>query len=123
MAVNDRTTTVRQLKGMMARFIREREWGKYHRPKNLAMSIAIEAGELMEHFQWKTPEECDALVRHPRTRRMIADEMADVLAFLLSLSSVTGIDLASSLKAKDAGNRRKYPVARFRGAYRRPRRR
>jgi len=106
---------------MVARFIHERDWEKYHQPKDLAMSIAIEAGELMEHFQWKTREECAALVRNPRTRRMIADEMSDVLAFLLSLSNVTGIDLAGSLKAKDAGNRRKYPVARYRGTYRRPR--
>jgi len=119
--MNDRTATVRRLKAMVARFIHERDWEKYHQPKDLAMSIAIEAGELMEHFQWKTREECAALVRNPRTRRMIADEMSDVLAFLLSLSNVTGIDLAGSLKAKDAGNRRKYPVARYRGTYRRPR--
>ncbi len=119
--MNDRTATVAQLKALMARFTRERGWGKYHRPKDLAISVAIEAGELMELFQWKKPGEVTAMLRRPSERRRVADEMADVLAYLLRLSDEAGIDLASSLEAKDRQNRRKYPVHRFKGRYRRPR--
>ena len=109
-----------RLKRMIAGFIREREWEKYHRPKDLAMSVAIEAGELMEHFQWKTYAECDDLMRRPRSRRKVADEMADVLAFLLSMAWAAKIDLSASLKRKVAMNRKKYPVRKYRGRYRRP---
>lgn len=119
--MDDRRTTVHRMKKLVAAFIRERDWEKYHRPKDLAMSIAIEAGELMEHFQWKTCAECDALMKDPRSRREVADEMADVLAFLLSLAWATGIDLSSSLERKVAKNRRKYPVRRYKGRYVRPR--
>ena len=111
-----------RMKQLVAGFIRERDWEKYHRPKDLAMSVAIEAGELMEHFQWKTYAECDEVMRNPRSRREVADEMADVLAFLLSLAWTTGIDLSSSLERKVARNRRKYPVRKYKGLYRRPRR-
>ena len=111
------------MKKLIASFIREREWEKYHRPKDLAMSVAIEAGELMEHFQWKTYAECDELMKRPKSRRKVSDEMADVLAFLLSMAWAADIDLASSLKRKIAMNRRKYPVRKYKGHYRRPEKR
>ncbi|MEI6970085.1 MAG: nucleotide pyrophosphohydrolase [bacterium] len=121
--MKDTTTTVQDLKKMAAAFVGEREWGKYHRPKNLAMSIAIEAGELMELFQWLDQNESDVLLSNARSRKMVADEMADVLAFLLSLSNATGIDLAASFESKMAHNARKYPVAEVRGHYKRPKKR
>ena len=118
----DRSTTVAELRRMMNAFVRARLWRKYHQPKNLAMSLAVEAAELMEHFQWLTPREARALLAKPTARKNIADEMADVLAFLLSLANATGIDLSAAFVAKMAANERKYPAHLCRGNYRRPKR-
>jgi len=118
--MHDDRTTVAELKVLVADFVQARDWGKYHRPKNLAMSIAIEAGELMEQFQWTDHAESEALLADPKTRRQVADEMADVLAFLLSLSNATGIDLAASLEEKMRQNEKKYPADVVRGNYKRP---
>jgi len=119
--MQDETTALADLKRLVAEFVAEREWGKYHRPKNLAMSIAIEAAELMEHFQWLTPTEADSAVADTATRREVADEMADILAFLLSLANRLEIDLAAALEAKMHANERKYPADEVRGHYERPR--
>ena len=96
-----------ELQKLLDQFIAEREWEKYHRPKNLAMSVAIEAAELMEHFQWcdKDAEEFDQ-----EEKREIAEEMADVLHYLLRLASVLDIDLYEASKAKIAKNRKRFPV-------------
>jgi len=118
--MNDEQATISDLKDLVARFIEERDWQKYHRPKDLAMSIAIEAGELMEHFQWLEHEECDARLADPALREKMADEMADVLAFLLSLSHATHIDLAASFAAKMQKNAEKYPADEVKGHYERP---
>lgn len=120
--MTDNDTTVAELKRAMADFVRSREWEKYHRPKNLAMSIAVEAGELLELFQWHDHDECDALLQRAEDRGRVADEMADLLAFILALANATGIDLASSYAAKMEKNCRKYPVEKVRGNYVRPRR-
>lgn len=113
-AFSDQITTVESLKDLVRGFISEREWGPYHTPKNVAASVAIEAAELLEHFQWEhpTPEQLS-----PAKRGEIADEMADVLAYLLSLANVLDIDLAASLQQKMCKNRSKYPADRFRGRW------
>ena len=116
----DEDTTVGQLKRRMAGFISDRDWGKYHRPKNLAMSLAVEAAELMEHFQWADHDEADRLMKDDAVRAKVADEIADILAFLLSLANCMGIDLASTFEAKMARNEAKYPADRVRGHYERP---
>ena len=118
--MNDEQATLARLKEQVAKFIAARDWQKYHRPKNLAMSIAIEAGELLELFQWLDHRECDEGLADPEVRKKLADEMADVLAFLLSLSNVTGIDLAASFEAKMKANGEKYPVEEVKGRYQRP---
>ena len=119
--MNDQTTTVAQLRKAMERFVAARLWRKFHKPKNLAMSLAIEAAEIMEHFQWLTHDEVEDLLAKPAARRRVADEMADVLSFLLSLSEATGIDLSAAFERKMAANEKKYPVARCRGRYKMPR--
>ena len=101
----------------MSQFVRERDWEKFHRPKNLAMSLAIEAAELMEHFQWLDHDQADQALADPRTRREVADEMADVLSFLLSLANATGIDLARAFTDKMESTCRKYPADEVRGDY------
>lgn len=118
--VNDNETTIAQLRERLAQWVAQREWEKYHRPKNLAMSIAVEAAELMEHFQWLTHAEAEELLKDPAVRQEVADEMADVLSFLLSMANATHIDLAAAFEAKMTRNEKKYPADKVRGHYRKP---
>ena len=119
--MNDTATTIADLRKQMAAFVAARDWQKFHRPKNLTMSLAIEAAELMEHFQWLTHAQADKLLADGLARKEVADEMADVLSFLLSLANATGIDLAGAFEAKMAANEKKYPADKVRGHYRKPR--
>lgn len=118
--MNDHETPIGQLRQAMREFVARREWEKYHRPKNLAMSLAIEAAELMEHFQWLTHEQSDELLKDPSAREEVADEMADILSFLLSLANATDIDLAAAFEAKRKKNDARYPADQVRGNYRKP---
>ena len=97
---------LRKLQRLLDEFIAEREWEIYHRPKNLAMSVAIEAAELMEHFQWcdRDPGDFD-----DEELGAIGEEMADVLHYLLRLASVLGIDLYEASLKKIEKNRRRFP--------------
>jgi NTP pyrophosphatase (non-canonical NTP hydrolase) len=94
-------------------FVAERDWAQFHTPKNLAMGVAIEAAELMEHFLWAPETESDAL--DPVRRERIAQEMGDVLIYLVRLSQVVDIDLVAAASAKLAQNRVKYPVEKVKG--------
>jgi NTP pyrophosphatase (non-canonical NTP hydrolase) len=94
-------------------FVAERDWAQFHTPKNLAMSVAIEAAEIMEHFQWCTGEESRVLA--PSTRAMVADEIADVLIYLLRLARALDVDPIAAATDKLARNRTKYPVEKARG--------
>jgi len=101
----------------MKEFVSSRQWNKYHKPKNLAMSVAIEAAELMEHFQWLDHPEAETVAGQSPHREEIASEMADVLAYLLSLANALEIDLSSTFQAKMAANDRKYPPQSVLGHY------
>ena len=94
-------------------FVEERDWDRFHSPKNLAMALSVEASELVELFQWLTEEESDA--PDPERRRRVAEELADVLWFLVRLSDRLGIDLLEAAEAKLAANAAKYPADRVRG--------
>lgn len=118
--MTDDSMTVARLRQQVAAFVEERHWERYHDAKNLSMSIAIEAAELMEHFQWVRSEELEELLRDRDLRARITDELADILAFLLAFSKVTGIDLSSALAGKMARNAIKYPAEIFRGRYFKP---
>jgi NTP pyrophosphatase (non-canonical NTP hydrolase) len=114
---SDSNTTVRELRDAIARFVRERDWERFHDPKNLAMSIAIEAAELMEPLQWARSDEVPARLADPSLRQALTDELADVVCYVLSLANRLDIDLASAVLAKVERNARKYPAERFRGRY------
>jgi len=105
--------SLEQLRIRVARFAAERDWDQFHNPKNLAMALAIEAGELMEHFQWLTPEA--AAAPPDGTRDEIALEAADVLLYLLRLCDKLGIDLRQAAERKLALNEQKYPADKARG--------
>jgi NTP pyrophosphatase (non-canonical NTP hydrolase) len=92
-----------------------RDWRQFHNPKDLAVSISLEASELLECFQWRRPDEVEALLADARHRRRVSDEMADVLILLISMADAVGIDLVQAAHAKLAENGRKYPVERSRG--------
>lgn len=114
---DDRQTTVAELRTAMAAFVRERDWEQFHAPKNLALSLAIEVGELLEHFQW-----IDVAVsrrEHLDAARLaeIGTEVADVLAYLLALANALDLDLTTAFTAKMAHNRAKYPADQFRGRF------
>ena len=113
--LTDSTTTVAELKTRVLAFVRERDWEQFHSPKNLSMALAAEAGELMEHFLWATPEASKALVQDAVKRQKIADELADVVVYALEFANMTGLDVAASIEAKMAANAKKYPVAKARG--------
>jgi dCTP diphosphatase len=114
----DATTPVGALKEAMARFVHERDWEQFHSPKNLSMSLAAEAAELMEHFLWMENAESRAAVLDPKRRTAIGEEMADVACLLMAMSNATGIDLSEAVFAKMVKNEVKYPAARFQGRYR-----
>ena len=105
--IDDRNVTVHQLRNVMREFVRERNWEHFHNAKNLAMSLAIEAGELMEHFQWLTTQEVVAGGRLDRAG--ITDELADVVCYALSLANALEIDISQAIEQKMVKNRLKYP--------------
>ncbi|HLJ10851.1 MAG TPA: nucleotide pyrophosphohydrolase [Planctomycetaceae bacterium] len=113
--MSDETATVLQLRQAVQTFVDERDWRRFHTPKNLAMSLAIEAAELMEHFQWLDHAESIARGRDPAQRPEIADEIADVCCYVLSIANALEIDLSEAVQAKLLKNAQKYPAEEFRG--------
>ena len=101
----------------MADFVAQRHWEKYHDAKNLSASIAIEAAELMEHFQWLRSDELEDVKKDAAAMTAIGEEVADVAAYLLSFATVMGIDLSTTLADKMIKNAAKYPADRFRGRF------
>ena len=114
-ALTDSTATVQELKTRILAFVRERDWEQFHAPKNLSMALAAEAGELMEHFLWATPDQSAAIATDPVKRAKIADELADVVIYALEFANATGLDVAAAIEAKMAANAKKYPVEKARG--------
>jgi NTP pyrophosphatase (non-canonical NTP hydrolase) len=97
-------------------FARERDWEQFHSPKNLAAALVVEAGELLEHFQWLSPAESEAL--DAPSRHTVALELADVLLYLLRLADRLDVDLIAAAREKLAINASRYPVERARGSHR-----
>jgi dCTP diphosphatase len=98
------------LEAALQQFADERNWNQFHSPKNLAMALTGEVGELVEIFQWLTEEQSRLVAQDPKTARHVRDEIADVLLFLVRLSSVLGVDLNEAVVQKLQANARKYPA-------------
>ena len=111
--MSDQQMTLEDLKERVATFVRERDWEQFHAPKNLSMSIAIEAAELMEHFQWLSVEQSQQLDRSALSE--IGEELADIVIYCLSLANTLKLDLTETVLAKLAKNIRKYPKEQVQG--------
>jgi len=104
------------LRAALRAFAAERDWDKFHSPKNLAMALAVEASELLEHFQWLSEDESRQL---PAGKlQQVSEELADVLNYLVRLSDKLGIDLLAAAERKVEANARKYPADKVRGSSR-----
>jgi dCTP diphosphatase len=105
---------VAQLQAQLRAFTRERDWEQFHTPKNLAMALAGEVGELLEIFQWLTPAEADSVMSSERADD-VRDELADVLIYLARLADVLDVDLAEVARVKLERNRQRFPSDEVRG--------
>jgi dCTP diphosphatase len=107
-----------ELQGRLREFASAREWDKFHTPKNLAMALAGESGELLELFQWQTPEESVQFGRDPVNRSRVGAELADILIYALRMADVLGVDLAAAVSDKIDLNEIRYPIEQARGSAR-----
>jgi len=106
---------IQDLTDKIVKFINARDWRQFHNPKDLSISLVLEATEVMEHFQWKSHEEIDEYVKSNKAD--IGEELADVLYWVLLISHYLDIDLKSSLEDKIKKNEIKYPVDKAKGKH------
>jgi len=107
--------TIEKLQEQVNGFAQERDWEQFHSIKNLCMALSVEAGELSRLFEWLSCAESDVFAQNNTNKEKIADELADIMMFLLRLSEVTGIDLSEAVQKKLAKNVQKYPVELVKG--------
>ena len=107
---------VKRLTADLRTFANEREWDQFHTPKNVAISIALEASELLEIFQWSRGEASWDEVAEPSVKERVEDELADVLLYLLRFADLAGINLEAAALRKLQANGLKYPVDLARGS-------
>jgi len=106
---------IARLQRLILDFAAERDWQQFLDPKNLSMAVAVEAGELMDHFRWVPNDRALQALDDPRTRAGVEEEVADVAILLLEFASVCGIDVAQAVERKLARNAERYPVELSRG--------
>ncbi|MER7909788.1 nucleotide pyrophosphohydrolase [Streptomyces sp. NPDC096068] len=101
-----------ELQRRLVAFAAARDWQPYHTPKNLVAALSVEAAELLEIFQWLTPEQAERVMEDPESAHRVADEVADVLAYLLQFCAALGIDPLAALAAKIDRNEVRFPAKR-----------
>ena len=111
----DETTTLAELRRRVAEFVTDRDWEQFHTPKNLSAAIGIEAAELMERFQWLTDEQAAVAVQDKAHLTAVADELADVLIYTLSLANALDVDVSAAMLGKLERNEERFPVEEWRG--------
>ncbi len=107
--------SIKKLTEKIKKFRDERDWEKFHNHKDMALSLVLEAAEVLEHFQWKSAEEIEEYVKEHKTE--IADELADVAMFLFELADNSGISLPKAIEEKLKKNEKKYPVEKAKGRH------
>lgn len=113
---NDNQTKMTELKEEVKKFCEIRDWDQFHNPKDLAVAVITEASELMEIFRFKSDAECEEMLRDGLKRQKIADELSDVLYFILRFAQKYDFDLTSEFFRKMKSNEEKYPSEKFRGS-------
>jgi dCTP diphosphatase len=111
----DDHTTLADLRRRVAEFIAARDWEQFHTPRNLSASIAIEAAELLEHFQWLIDEQAEAAMQDAKKRAAVADELADVVIYALSLANTLNVDVSETVLGKLERNEERFPATEWRG--------
>ena len=106
---------VKKIQKQLSDFADERDWDQFHNPKNLAMALSVEASELVEIFQWLTPEQAEAIMSSSEGEH-VKEEMADVMIYLLRMADKLNIDLESAVTDKIAQNAEKYPADLVKGS-------
>lgn len=109
--MEDAVRTIEEAKDIVRAFCEERNWDRFHNPKDLAIGMATESSELLQIFRFKTPEECSLMLSDPDHRQRISDELVDVFYIVLRFSQMNGIDLYEALERKIGKNGEKYPVS------------
>lgn len=112
---NDIDMTVEQLKVVVRKFVHDRDWEKYHHPKDVAEAICIEAAELLEVFQWASPDETPSWKNVPSKLERVREELADVFIYCLSMANVMDIDITEAVASKIKQNEKKYPWKEYYG--------
>lgn len=113
----DANTTLEPLKRRIKDFVHNRAWEQFHNPKDLALSISVEAAELLELFQWQSADAVANAVKRPSFLERIGEELADVVIYALSLANALNLDLSTIVTAKIDANASKYPVSEYYGVY------
>jgi len=106
---------IKEMQEYSQRFVEERKWDQYHTPKNIVMGISIESAELMEIFQWLTEKESFEIINDPKKRDQVADEIGDIIHYLIRLSTLLGIDLNAAFWDKIKKTEAKYPPTLVKG--------
>ena len=115
--MNDKETTILELKNFVEDFVQEREWSQFHNAKNLSMALTIEAGELMDIFKWNAPEECESMMSEKSTRQDATDELADIIIYAIAFANRNNINISNAIDQKMIKNRMKYPTDKYRGHF------
>ena len=115
--MNDHETPIAELRQLVREFVNARDWQQFHSPKNLSMALAIEAAELMEHFQWISMDESRQVKDESAKQAAAGEELADIIAYALALANVLNLDVTETLIRKMQKNETKYPADEFRGRY------
>ena len=115
--MSDNKTTIQGLKSLVQAFVDARDWQQFHSPKNLSMSLSIEAAELMELFQWLDLDEARDAMKTGAGRENAIDEIADVLIYALAFCNSNDIDVTEAVTRKMEKNNQKYPVDKFKGHF------
>ena len=115
--MNDKKTTVDNLKVFVKDFVDERDWSQFHNPKNISMALAIEASELMDIFKWDSNDESEKKMSVDISRQDAIDELADVIIYSIAFSNKNGIDISDAILQKMKKNEEKYPAEKFKGHF------
>jgi len=113
--LNNQEHSLEFLTSKIRKFVEERDWDKYHNPKDLAIGVITEASELLELFRFKSPEELEAMLKNEEKKKAISEELADVFYFVLRFADKCNLNLSAELLKKMEKNETKYPIEKAKG--------